>query len=53
MLKHPNVIQLKEAFKKKGKIFLVFQFVEKNLLELLEEKKALDVSYCFKTSKIV
>lgn len=43
-LRHPNIIQLKEAFKKKGKIFLVFQFVERNLLELLEERKALDVS---------
>ncbi|KAM3140511.1 Cyclin-dependent kinase-like 5 [Paramecium bursaria] len=42
MLKHPNIIGLKEAFKKKGKIFLVFQFVDKNLLELLEEKRCLD-----------
>ncbi|CAD8090226.1 unnamed protein product [Paramecium sonneborni] len=42
MLKHPNIIQLKEAFKKKGKIFLVFQFVDRNLLELLEERKQLD-----------
>ncbi|CAD8164080.1 unnamed protein product [Paramecium pentaurelia] len=42
MLKHPNIIQLKEAFKKKGKIFLVFQFVDRNLLELLEERKTLD-----------
>ncbi|CAD8081646.1 unnamed protein product [Paramecium primaurelia] len=42
MIKHPNIIQLKEAFKKKGKIFLVFQFVDRNLLELLEERKQLD-----------
>lgn len=37
MLKHDNVVQLKEAFRRKGKLYLVFEFVEKNLLELLEE----------------
>lgn len=42
-LRHPNIIQLKEAFKKKGKVLLVFHFVEKNLLEVLEERKCMDV----------
>ena len=37
ILKHDNIVEFKEAFKKKGNLFLVFEFVEKNLLELLEE----------------
>ncbi len=37
MLKHENVVQMKEAFRRKGKLYLVFEYVEKNLLELLEE----------------
>ena len=36
MLRHPNIVELKEAFKRKGRIYLVFEFVEKNLLEVLE-----------------
>lgn len=36
LLKHPNIVELKEAFKRKGRIYLVFEFVEKNLLEVLE-----------------
>lgn len=36
LLKHPNIVQLNEAFKRKGRIYLVFEYVEKNLLELLE-----------------
>jgi cyclin-dependent kinase-like len=39
-LRHPNVVQLKEAFKRKGRIYLVFEYVEKNLLELLEQTPA-------------
>jgi cyclin-dependent kinase-like len=36
---------LKEAFKRKGRIYLVFEYVEKNLLEVLEQKpNGLDVS---------
>lgn len=26
MIKHPNVVQLKEAFKRKGRLFLVFEY---------------------------
>ncbi len=29
---------MKEAFRRKGKLFLVFEYVEKNLLEVLEER---------------
>lgn len=36
-LNHENIIELKEAFRKKGKIYLVCEYVEKNLLEILEE----------------
>jgi serine/threonine protein kinase len=36
-LHHENIIELKEAFRKKGKIYLVCEYVEKNLLEILEE----------------
>ena len=37
MLKQPNIVSLKEAFRRKGKLYLVFEYVEKNLLEVLEE----------------
>jgi len=46
LLRHNNIVELKEAFKRyfifklfrKGWIYLVFEYVEKNLLEVLEEK---------------
>lgn len=37
MLKQGNIIQMKENFKRKGKMYLVFEYVPKNLLEVLEE----------------
>ncbi|CAM9306270.1 unnamed protein product, partial [Phaeothamnion confervicola] len=37
MLKHPNIVSLKEAFRRKGKLYLVFEYVEMNLLEALED----------------
>ena len=48
LLKHKNIVLLKEAFKRysltklivvfrKGRLYLVFEYVEKNLLEILEE----------------
>lgn len=44
ILKHENIVELKEAFKRKGRIYLVFEYIEKNLLEVLEEKPSgLDV----------
>ena len=36
-LHHPNVVEFQDAFRRKGNLFLVFEFVEKNLLELLQE----------------
>ena len=38
LLKHENIVEFKEAFKRKNNLFLVFEYVERNLLELLEEK---------------
>ena len=37
MLKQPNIVSLLEAFRRKGKLYLVFEYVEKNLLEVLED----------------
>ena len=37
LLKHENVVEFKDAFKKKGNLFLVFEYVERNLLEVLQE----------------
>lgn len=43
MMKHDNIVEYKEAFKRKGNLFLVFEYVEKNLLEVLQEHpKGLD-----------
>lgn len=38
LLRHSNIVSLTEAFRRKGKLFLVFEYVEKNLLEVLEEQ---------------
>lgn len=37
MLKNDNIVEYKGAFKRKENLFLVFEYVEKNLLELLQE----------------
>ena len=37
MLKQENIVNLKEAFRRKGRLYLVFEYVEKNMLETLEE----------------
>ena len=48
LLKHNNIVEMKEAFKRlviisnnklisKGRLYLVFEYIEKNLLEVLEE----------------
>ena len=36
-LRQENIVQLLEFFKRKRKLFLVFEFVERNMLEVLEE----------------
>ncbi|KAM7015198.1 cyclin-dependent kinase-like 5 isoform 2-T2 [Tautogolabrus adspersus] len=36
-LKQDNIVELKEAFRRRGKLYLVFEYVERNMLELLEE----------------
>lgn len=37
MLRHENIVQLKEAFRRKGKLYLVFEYVDQNLLEIIEQ----------------
>jgi cyclin-dependent kinase-like len=37
-LKHENIVQLKESFRRKGKLYLVFEYVDRNLLEILEQQ---------------
>lgn len=36
LMRHENIVQLKEAFRRKGKLYLVFEFVEKSMLDILE-----------------
>ncbi|XP_052280932.1 cyclin-dependent kinase-like 5 [Dreissena polymorpha] len=36
-LKQENIVELREAFRRKGKLYLVFEYVERNMLELLED----------------
>ena len=36
LMKNENIVLFQEAFKRKGNLFLVFEFVDRNLLELLE-----------------
>lgn len=36
MLKQENIVQLKDAFRRKGKLYLVFEFLDQNMLEVLE-----------------
>ncbi|XP_070554367.1 cyclin-dependent kinase-like 5 isoform X2 [Ptychodera flava] len=36
-LKQDNIVELREAFRRKGKLYLVFEYVERNMLEVLEE----------------
>mmetsp|Transcript_16335 Transcript_16335/g.24615 ORF Transcript_16335/g.24615 Transcript_16335/m.24615 type:complete len:754 (-) Transcript_16335:207-2468(-) len=38
LLRHCNIVSLTEAFRRKGKLYLVFEYVERNLLEVLEEQ---------------
>ena len=45
---HDNIVKLKNAFKIKGKLYLVFEYVDNNLLEILEKTpNGLKVSYFF------
>jgi len=40
MLRQENIVHLKEAFRRKGKLYLVFEYVERNLLEAIEARPA-------------
>lgn len=37
-LKQKNIVQLKDAFRRRQRLYLVFEFIEKNLLRVLEER---------------
>ena len=39
LIKHENIVEFKEGFIKEGNIYLVFEYIEKNLLEIIEENK--------------
>lgn len=46
ILRHENIVDLKEAFKRKNRVYLVFEFVEKTLLDILEaQPNGLDWEY--------
>ena len=34
MLKHENIVTLREAFRRKGRLYLVFEYVDRTLLEV-------------------
>ena len=36
MLQHRNIVSLLEAFRRKGRLYLVFEYADKNMLEVLE-----------------
>jgi cyclin-dependent kinase-like len=38
LLQQPNIVMLNEAFRRKSKLYLVFEYVDKNLLEVIEEQ---------------
>ncbi|RTL23998.1 MAG: hypothetical protein EKK49_21965, partial [Rhodocyclaceae bacterium] len=37
-LRHDNIISLLEVFRRKGKLYLVFEYVDKTILEVLEQR---------------
>ncbi len=36
ILRHENIVELKEAFKRKNRVYLVFEYVNQTLLNVLE-----------------
>ncbi|AYU81895.1 mitogen-activated protein kinase, putative [Leishmania donovani] len=36
LLQHPNVIRLEDVFRREGKLYLVFEFIDQTILQLLE-----------------
>lgn len=36
---HPNIIKLKEVIRENNELFFVFEFMDKNIYELLKEKQ--------------
>ena len=38
-LKHPNIIKVHEVFRENNQLHLVFEFMQQNLFELMEQWK--------------
>ena len=41
-LKHENIVEMREAFRRRGKLFLVFEFVDRVRLHLLSDCNGTD-----------
>ena len=58
MLKHDNIVTLREAFRRKGRLYLVFEYVDRTLLEVLEANSsgtdpALVIKYIYQLVKAI
>ena len=40
MLRHESIVTLHEAFRRKGRLYLVFEFMPRNMLEFLEDHRS-------------
>ena len=48
MMRHENIVELKEAFRRKEKLYLVFEYMDHTLLEIIEKyPKGIPVSSIF------
>lgn len=45
-LSHPNIVKLKEVIRENDELFFVFEFMEGNLFELMQEVTALSSCEC-------
>jgi len=39
LLKHENIVELKDAFQRQQRLYLVFEYLDQDFLEVLEENK--------------
>ena len=53
-LKAENIVDLREAFTRRGKLYLVFEYVERNLLEVLESNHQVgEISLYYRIMKLI
>lgn len=43
-LSHPNIVKLKEVIRENDELFFVFEFMEGNLFELMQDVSMLDLT---------